>query len=546
MEALRDNQLMITIMMCSATSNGRRALNDRVAKEHGLVKQAYLAYPAKNTIAVLLLLLFSAVVLTGIAASRGAEYDEGYTEFVAAGVPRPDWPSGVFRADAVRGAFQGSSSMARIADDLRRTDVHPPLYFWSVAGWRALVGTNLFELRLFSVLLGVAGLLAVAAIARLGAVPVVPAMLLTLGCYGYSYTSVVARGFALAQALTLAGVLVLLLAEQRRAVLAALGGGVLLGLATFTNYLAAFVAAAALLWMLLRLWRRPAPFLAAAVGFAAVLPADLWFFLAQRGSRVGQFPPFRLLASLERLAQYAAGDVFGGLPLYVSGVARTALGGALALLLAGLVVVIAWRWRRIGVPGSRLLFALAAVAPPVGLIVLGLVFDNTPIELRYLAFAAPFLALLLAGALAGLRPLLALVLAVQAAALVGLALMPQTMQPQAATTRAAAALAGTDGLVLIPRGNDGVGIVGAVVQSSPDWLHLLIVPRAATAQAIRAETEGAPVVVLALLGLDGDSRATLPVMLAAFQDQSCWRQTAHDGDTVAFTRLAACDPGAER
>ena len=184
-------------------------------------------------------------------------------------------------------------------------------------------------------------------------------------------------------------------------------------------------------------------------------------------------------------------------------------------------MLIAWRWRRIGTPATRLLFAMAALAPPAGLIVLGMAFDNTPIELRYLAFAAPFFALLLAGALASLPPrpgvaLAALVLGVQAASLAGLALMPQTMQPQARVTREAAALAGPEGLVIVPRGNDGVGIVGAVVESAPDWLRLLAVPRDASPEAIRAGAGTAPVVVLALLGLDGDSRAALPAMLAAF------------------------------
>ena len=42
---------------------------------------------------------------------------------------------------------------------------------------------------------------------------------------------------------------------------------------------------------------------------------------------------------------------------------------------------------------------MAAAAPPLGLLLLGFVFDNAPIELRYLAFATPFIGLLLAAAL---------------------------------------------------------------------------------------------------------------------------------------------------
>jgi hypothetical protein len=42
------------------------------------------------------------------------------------------------------------------------------------------------------------------------------------------------------------------------------------------------------------------------------------------------------------------------------------------------------------------------LAPPVGLLLLDVIFNSTPIELRYLAFATPFPGLLLAGALASL------------------------------------------------------------------------------------------------------------------------------------------------
>ena len=503
------------------------------------------------SIPLLILLPVSIFILGLIAWQRGPEYDEGYTVFVTSGTPRPEWPTGPFRAGDVRSIAEGHSTPAHIAADLRATDVHPPLYFWSAALWRWLAGPSLFGLRLLSVLYGVASLAVVAGIARIGGVSPPMAVILTLGCYGFSYTSAVARGFALAQTLTLAGVLLLLLADQRRRWTLALAGGALLGLATFSNYLAAFVAGAGLLWLLLRRWRSPALWLAAGLGFAAILPADLWFFLAQRGSRAGQFPPFRLLPSLERLAQYAAGDVFGGLPLYVQGMARLALGSVLALLLMALVLLIAARWRRIGTPAGRWLFALGALAPPAGLILLGLVFDTTPIELRYLAFASPFLALLAAGAFASLpawpgRIAFGGMVAIQAASLAGLAVMPQTMQPQAAATREAAALAGPDGLVLVPRGNDGVGVVEAVVQSAPVGLRLLVVPPGTTPEQIRARAAAAPVIVVALLGLDGDSRATLPAMQSAFAGQACWQTGAATALTQVFTRAPACAPAASR
>lgn len=110
--------------------------------------------------------------------------------------------------------------------------------------------------------------------------------------------------------------------------------------------------------------------------------------MALRNNRAGQFPPFDPASGLLRLGRYAAATVFGGLPLYAAGVARTAL----AALLAG---------------------ALSTLPRPHR------------------------------GAI------LLLLLLIQAAALAGMMTRPETMQPQQRTARAAATLAGTTGLVLV-------------------------------------------------------------------------------------------------
>ncbi|HEY2616188.1 MAG TPA: hypothetical protein VGI78_02515, partial [Acetobacteraceae bacterium] len=441
----------------------------------------------------------------------------------------------------------------------------------AVAAWRRLVGSSLFAARLASVLLSVVTLGLVAAIARSAGIPVVPAVLLTAGCYGFAYTATVARGFALAQLLSVAGIALLLGPERRAA--RALAAGMLLGAATFANYLAAFVACAALLHSVIA---RPTAILvqagtqgevragalgrrvrgddsggrsaagAAIIGFAVWLPADLWFFLAQRDSRAGQFAPFEPVSALTRLGQYAAANVFGGLPLYVDGAARTSVTIVLSLVLFGMLALIVRRWRHIAAPATRLLLGMAAAAPPIGLWLLGLVFDNTPIELRYLAFATPFIGLLLAAALP--RCLRYAVLAIQALALLGLMLRPETMQPARATAMAAARLVG-DGVVLLPYGNDGVGIVGAFAIEAPPTLRLLVIGRDASPAEVRARASSYPRVVLALLGQDAASRATLPVMRHAFTDP-CWRPAGEGFNALAFNRICeaecACPPGASR
>ena len=146
--------------------------------------------------------------------------------------------------------------------------------------------------------------------------------------------------------------------------------------------------------------RRPSLFASAALGFAAFLPADLWFFLAQRSSRVGQFPPFHLGPSVLRLTEYAVATLFGGLPLYVREPARLLVGAGLGVAAVTLTVLVFRGWRCLARDARWLLLGCAA-APPLGLLALGAIFDNTPIELRYLCFATPFAGLLLAGTLGG-------------------------------------------------------------------------------------------------------------------------------------------------
>lgn len=466
--------------------------------------------------------MLAAAILLAAAWLRGAEYDESYTIFLALGTARPDWPTGTLTVAEAWRQLTGHSTLAGMADDLRHTDVHPPLYFWTVSAWRAVIGTSLFVTRAFSVLCALAALALVGAIARRAGISAIAAMLLTLGCYGFVYTGAIARGFALAQLLNLAGAY--LAFSHRRPGLA----GLLLGAACLANYLAAFVGAAVLLWMLLA--RPRGEFIRAALGFAATLPIALWFFLPQRASRMGQFPPFEVLSALSRLAQYGAANIFGGLPLYAGPASPIVTAGLAAVLL----VLLAFCWRSMK---AHWPLALCAAAPPIGLLALGLVFNNTPIELRYLAFATPFAALLLAASLP--RPMRALVLAIQAAAIAGLLTRPETMQPQTAAIAAAARIvapdrAGPYGLLLLPRGNDGVGIVGSVLLSAPPSMRLHLVTPAADPTTLRAIAGRYPIIVLALLELDEQSRATAALLRETFARQQCWRELPRQTNLRAY------------
>jgi hypothetical protein len=413
--------------------------------------------------------LGAAMLLAAIAWARAPEYDEAYSIFLTAGHARPAWPTGVFTAGSVRHFYAGSASFAQIAHDLRRGDVHPPLYFWSLDIWRQLVGPSWFAARLLSVLFTLAGLMFLLRVAEAADVPVYPALFLTLLSYGFAYTGIVARGFALAQLFNIMGVWLLFLSVRDKRWLWALAAGAAFGAACFTNYLAVFTVAAALAWLL---FTRPRLLPAALAGLLPFMPACVWFFLAQRQSRLGQCEPFSPPHALVLLAKDAGAALFGGLPLY-AGRAGPAVTLALGILFL-VCIVFVFRRRH----NHAIFFAWLAAATPCGLFVLGLVFGNTPIEIRYLAFSLPYLALLLAPALP--RPLLLAVLAVQACAIIGLACAPATMQPQAAAARAAAAHPGA--LVLLPAGNDGVGIPGPFIATAPDAMRILLLHPGAAPQ----------------------------------------------------------------
>jgi len=430
----------------------------------------------------------AAVVLCAIAWCRAPEYDEAYSIFLTAGHARPAWPNGIFAAGSVRYLFAGHAGFGQIAHDLRGGDVHPPLYFWMLDAWRYAAGPSWFAARLLSVLFTLAALWFLGRVAAAVDTPVFPTLFLALLSYGFAYTGVVARGFALAQMLDIAGVFLLLRSAQTRHWALALAGGAAFGAACFTNYLALFTAAATLFGLLLARPRRFAP---AVAGFLPFLPGCAWFYAAQSQSRAGQFQVFSEPHALALLAKDSGAAVFGGLPLYAGhlGPAVASALGALFIICLGFVM----RRRHPYAPA----FALLSLATPCGLFALGVIFGNTPIEIRYLAFSTPFLALLLAAALP--RPLLGVMLTVQACAIAGLAFAPATMQPQGLAARAAAAYPGA--LVLVPYGNDGVGIPGPFIAMAPDDMRILLLRPGAVHELSGQEA------VMADIAIDNSSHA---------------------------------------
>jgi hypothetical protein len=278
------------------------------------------------------------------------------------------------------------------------------------------------------------------------------------------------------------------------------------------------------------------------LGMAPFLAADLVFFLAQRDARPGQFPPFEWLPSLIRMARYSAANLFGGLPLYVGTEWQAVVSAVLAGLLAAALLLIAARWRHVGTETPRRLLLAGAVAPPLGLLALGVLFNNTPIELRYLAFATPFVALLLAGAIGTMKratrhAVTATLIGLQTVSLVGLMTRPETMQPARAAALHIGSLADRP-VVLLPRGNDGVGIVGAFAIEVPPATPILLLRGEESVQRIRQRIAGLKLIAFAALAQDAASREAIDTAREALSDR-CWHLLATSGTVTLHERV--CD-----
>jgi hypothetical protein len=488
-------------------------------------------------------LILACALLIFIAHHRPPEYDEAYSIFLTAGDPRPAWPTSIFTPAQVQNRFTGTSSLAGIARNLRTLDVHPPLYFWALEYWRRIVGPSWFSARLLSVLFATASLGLLALIARAEKIPVIPTILICLLSYGFAYTSCVARGFALAQLLNLLGLALILETRHGRArpghpQLFCFLSGLAFSAASFTNDLAIFTALGTLATETIKP-RHPSGAFPTALraagtfrpfaregghprlpyfllGLATFLPAGLYFFSAQHASRPGQFTEFSLPHALALLAKDQAAALYGGLPLYAGPFAPIIFAG---LAILSLFIIIAFIKRP-----SHTLFIAAAT--PAGLLALGLIFRNTPIEIRYCAFSLPYLALALSQALPSTTR--SILITTQVLAIAGLALAPATMQPQGLAARAIP----VNAVAIIPIGNDGVGIPGPFIAAAASSQKIQIIP-GTTLPPLAANQRYS----LAALAIDNESNAALPTIISELS--SACRQ-------ISATRLvltyAECRP----
>jgi 4-amino-4-deoxy-L-arabinose transferase-like glycosyltransferase len=331
--------------------------------------------PIENWI-VLATLVASAVVAWWHIRSVTIWYDEAITLLTTSGHAIPDWSLGMQQ-------FKPSADLPKILSDLYKYDVHPPLYFWTLAIWRVLFGGSLDVARALSALftLGSLALLYRYAIEVGIRWPSVPVVIYALSAAGlrYAYN---ARPYAMATFLI---VLTLYLAHRKSK-----WTGICAAACVATHYFAALcvgpiVAIGCLLcWKTNRRWA-----LWTALSFAA-LCAPLTILVANHvGARPHQYPEFGIFR--KEVHALLKGAVEGAMPS--SSLWRywfLALLVAQLLALAGGIFTL---WRK----QFTLPFAYAAFL--CGFLLIAIATNKSIVKMPneyYLGVGAPLLVLLIA------------------------------------------------------------------------------------------------------------------------------------------------------
>ena len=502
--------------------------------------------PAPDWPRVSVAAIVAAAVLLAIAAAtaRSFELDEGYTYLILNGEPRIQWPAGVFARADIAHWFTGAAPLARISADLVAYDVHPPLWFYFEAGWRHLVGPGLLAGRLLSVAIMAAGLILTARVARLCRAPVPLTLAITAFSYAVLYTGATVRMYPFANALLLAGTLALLHAlaprgqgaGKWRPLLWAAGAGLAFGLGTASHLFVVFpaVALGAVAAIALLRRRRVAEVLVAAV---AALPPILWAasYYAVQQTHDWQFAPFSTGGMLMRIAERYGAALFGGTPVYVPHALAGPVSALLGLLLLTALAVAAGAARRLLRDVAGRMVLAGTLVMPTTLFVVGAADGKETVELRYLIYGLPFLAMFLARGwreqrIVPRRARTALAAAFVGAQLVGAVAMPFAHMTQQAARPAMAQIGRLwqpGALLMLPQATDTSGMTLDYAYEAPQgWPMLLMTADETPARVLQAVT-GRPRIFLIRIA-DADGTVALARTRAILQAAG-WRSAGSPG-----------------
>jgi len=345
---------------------------------------------------LVILLAATAVRLSGLL-YRAIWYDEAVTLLETAGHASPSWPSTPVLARVAKKNLIGAPNLSKIAEDLRRTDIYPPVYYWSLSLWRRWFGFSLETARAFSLLCSLGTVFVFYLLLRCGNLeyPLIPTIVYAMSTETV-YLGQEARAYALAAFLVTTSALLAYLAwratqySKRSVIGYSIAMAVGCGAAFQTYYLALFPISVILLWFFVNLWP-VSRLIAVTPPLISVSLASLGFSadLQQLGARPSQLVGFvgsaaesKMLLSLNLQSIWT--------PYLIPVNQNLAQGVYISLsVLMGLTLVYLFRhWQETNRGLWILLLGLASV-PSLGVAILDFVFDKHLHNLRYLALAEP-------------------------------------------------------------------------------------------------------------------------------------------------------------
>jgi hypothetical protein len=300
-------------------------------------------------------------------------YDEAITLLTTSGHAKLDWSLGLWQ-------FNPTLNLKRIVVDLYEQDVHPPLYFWTLAIWRTVFGSSLEVARAFSALLILASLGLLYRLARDCGMrrPWIPIAVYAASSAGmwYAYD---ARPYAMAT--------FLILATQLLARKSSPWAGFCGAAAFATHYFAVLCVGPVLALECYRKWNGDRLWsIWTAFSFSIWCAPLLWLLRIHLVARPNQYPGFGFFP--EELWALLKGAAQGILP-------NTWLPGwRLALLLAGFLAVAGVRR---SIKQYRFTLPLLYGSFLLGFLLLAVVTNKSIAQMPagyYLGIAAPWMALL--------------------------------------------------------------------------------------------------------------------------------------------------------
>jgi hypothetical protein len=351
-----------------------------------------------------LLIIVAAVRLPGLF-SRAIWYDETLTLLETAGHAAPAWPRVPIPAYVAQRQFVGTPGTGQIVERLRYFSVHPLIHESLLSLWRQQLGFSLETARAFSLVCSVASVLIFYLLLRAGHIPfpLVPTLAFGLTTFGV-HMGHEARPYPLALLFILLAALfaycsVDVAAQHRsRAVGYAVAAAICCDAAFGTHYLALFSVSVILIWHIVMVW--PVSRWLAVLPTLAAIPAGLMIatvLLDQIGlrpqqfaGRPGAYDQIMLLLWMNLIDLHAS--------MIPSKALQYLVWGLLALFGTFSIVTMATHWPTMESKKRRLLvlLLLLGVVPSVGLALLNLLFGKNLTAPRYVGFALPGLAALVA------------------------------------------------------------------------------------------------------------------------------------------------------